>query len=87
MSNMVGKLRLRMEAAAVVCMMCGRTVGRIHQGRVYAESSAQSVRQQGRKLRCGYCGGNVYQDVDPASRPGRVDEAVPEPGLRRARSA
>ncbi len=87
MSNMVGQLRPRIEAAAIVCMLCERTVGRIHQGRVYAESSADAIRQEGRRLRCGYCGGCVYRDVDPVRLPRRVDEVATEAGLRRTGTA
>ena len=67
MSHLEGQLRERREAVAVVCMMCGRTVGRFHQGRVYVGSPGQTI-GEGRKLRCGHCRGNVYLDLDPTSR-------------------
>ena len=63
MSSLAGQLRPRTNAVPVVCMMCGRTVGRFHQGRVYTVSAGQIVRREGRKLRCGYCRGNVQLDL------------------------
>ena len=82
MSNLAGQVRERIEAVAVVCMMCGRTVGRFHQGRVYAASPGQTI-GEGRKLRCGHCRGNVYLDLDPTADLGTVHQLGVEAGLRR----
>jgi hypothetical protein len=87
MPSLAGRLEQRVEAAAVLCMMCGRTVGRFDRGRLYADSSARTILREGRQLRCGYCRGNIYLDVDPTARPRRVDESDWEVGLRRSRSA
>ena len=87
MPSLADRIRERGVTAAVVCMMCGRTVGQFQHGRVYVEPTRQTIRREGRQLRCGYCHGNVYLDVDPGVLPERVDEAVEEPGNRRSRSA
>ena len=87
MSNLAGQVRERIQAVAVVCMMCGRTVGRFHQGRIYAECPGQTIRQEGRKVRCGHCRGNVYLDLDPTADLGTVHRLGVEAGLRRMAKA
>jgi hypothetical protein len=72
---------------AVVCLMCGRTVGRLDRGRLYSDSSRPTLRRDGGRLRCGHCRGNLYLDVDPTVRPERADRLAEEAGLRRTRSA
>lgn len=48
----------------VSCMMCGRSAGQL-QGRhfVRAQGAPPPVDRGGR-MRCGYCGGNLYLEPD-----------------------
>lgn len=52
------------------CLMCGRTVGVIVQGKAYHHSGcAQRLRVQGGLLRCCQCQGPVYREaVAPLTR-------------------
>ena len=82
MSSLASQRRPRMDTVAVVGMMCGRTVGRFHQGRVCAESPGRTIRQEGPKVRCGHCGGNVHLDLDPTADLGVGHQSATETGLR-----
>ena len=59
-----------------VCMLCARTVGQVYRGRLYSGAAEPAVRRDGRQLRCGHCGGNVYLEV--ASAPGEPTWMRPE---------
>ena len=72
---------------ALVCMMCGRTVARVHHGRAQASTTGHAIRREGRQLRCGHCRGNVYLDVDVTARSRRDDDLEWEEGARRSASA
>jgi DNA-directed RNA polymerase subunit RPC12/RpoP len=56
-------------AYAAVCLMCGRDVGRILQGRLIARPAGLKIQRDGRHLRCGYCRGSVILEPDPTGNP------------------
>jgi len=51
---------------ALVCMLCGRSVGQVHRGRVSADGPGQTLHRDGRRLRCGHCRGSLYLEEDAA---------------------
>lgn len=57
------------QVGALVCMLCGRTVGRVCRGRVSTDAPKQTLHRDGRRLRCGHCRGSLYleEEVDPVA--------------------
>ena len=53
-------------AYAAVCMMCGRNLGHLSQGRFFARPDGATLERQGQTLRCGYCYGRVLLEAVPA---------------------
>jgi DNA-directed RNA polymerase subunit RPC12/RpoP len=51
---------------AAVCMLCGRTVGYVLQGTLVNAPGTRRLEREGRRLRCGYCRGDVFFEPDPA---------------------
>lgn len=51
-------------AYAGVCLMCGRTLGYVVQGTFITSPGGVRPQQEGRHLRCGYCGGGVLFEPD-----------------------
>lgn len=48
----------------VNCMMCGRPSGQIRGGIFQKLPTAPSLVARGGRSRCGFCGGNVYLEVE-----------------------
>ena len=48
----------------IICMRCGRAVGQLHQHKLYRDRSAQSMRKEGKRAICGFCGGSLFVQPD-----------------------
>jgi hypothetical protein len=58
-----------------VCLLCGRDVGHIVEGRLRQGPPRPRLLRDGRRLRCGYCHGSVFLQPDPDTvRPDLVAE-------------
>src|SRR5207248_4223671 len=74
------------------CLMCGRDLGCIVQGKFYARPGASTLERVGRQYRCGYCQGNVLFEPDSersqphwiaAMRRGEAADSTPRRAVRR----
>ena len=48
----------------ILCMLCGRAVGQLHGRRLYRDNGPPSIRKDGKRTVCGYCGGSLYIQPD-----------------------
>jgi len=59
------------EAYRAVCLMCGRHLGCVFQGKFVAQPGPATLERDGRQFRCGYCHGGVLFEPDPTVQPPR----------------
>jgi DNA-directed RNA polymerase subunit RPC12/RpoP len=59
------------EAYGAVCIMCGRHLGCIFQGKYVPWSGTAPLERDGRQYRCGYCHGKILLEPDPTLKPPR----------------
>jgi DNA-directed RNA polymerase subunit RPC12/RpoP len=52
------------SAYVVVCLLCGREVGRVVGGRLLRGPRRPRLVREGRRLRCGHCRGSVFLQPD-----------------------
>lgn len=68
----------------VICMLCGRAVGQVHRRKLYRDPAARSMRREGKRAICGFCGGSLFIQPDDTGML-RYQEASPHThGLARA---
>jgi hypothetical protein len=48
----------------IVCMLCGRAVGQLHRHKQYRYPSTHSMRKEGKRAICGFCGGSLFIQPD-----------------------
>jgi hypothetical protein len=48
----------------IVCMLCGRAVGQLHHHKLYRDRSEHSMRRDGKRAICGFCGGSLFVQPD-----------------------
>ena len=48
----------------VHCMLCGRASGQVRNGSFRRLASAPPLKVDGKKSRCGYCGGSLYLEAE-----------------------
>ena len=51
-------------AYTVSCLLCGRQLARVVNGRLDIAAGQPMLRRAGRALRCGYCRGNAVVEPD-----------------------
>ena len=59
------------QVYSAVCLLCGRTLGRVVRGQFVAQPRTARPEVDGQRLRCGHCRGSVLLEPDPAARPPR----------------
>jgi hypothetical protein len=59
------------ETYGAVCLMCGRDLGHIVQGKYLARPEGPRLERHGHQLRCGHCHGGVLLEPDPTLQPPR----------------
>ena len=57
------------DAYSASCLMCGRNLGYISQGRFFSRPGTPTLERVGRQLRCGSCHGSVLFELDATLNP------------------
>ena len=70
------------ETGNVSCVLCGRCLLEVHQGRVVRRSGKGAIVRKGKQFRCGYCRGTLLFEPDPTA-----SSFIPTDGSPRNRSA
>ncbi len=52
-------------AYAAACLLCGRTLGHVIDGRFFSQPGTARPELQAGRLRCGHCHGSVLLEPDP----------------------
>ena len=53
------------EAYGAGCLLCGRSLGSVFQGKFFARPGPATLERDGQQLRCGYCHGSILFEPDP----------------------
>jgi hypothetical protein len=53
------------EAYGAVCLMCGRNLGCVYQGKFFARPGPATLERDGKRYHCGYCQGSILFEPDP----------------------